>query len=843
MSLNRSELEANALNQYDSESIHLTELIQPYGCLIGTSLDGEQLLYVSSNSKKFFGSDAQELFRQLPKDLFGLETLHGVRNALSRSAATKQRELVGVFSNDFGSFNVAVHRTSDEHDKDVAIIELTPCDKRLDSHIESLTRLRWLTDQTTGGRFDLPELLNKAVDYLRAISGYDRVKAYRFRPEGSIEVLAESRSNDVQSYLGLRFPAIDISAQARQLYLKTPIRIISDVEIKQSTLLARNENTTLDLSLAILRGTVPVHSQYLKNMGVAGSLSLPIIVDGKLWGLFVFHHMAPKHPTNGMDHVLELAGKFLSLEINAAMDKQASKNIQTCASVANAFASVGHESQVSVATVGPHLKSMGQLIPCSGIAYVSDKLTVCQGSCPQENALTDVIKALQPVEAKIAALDCLYEYVDPKAVGDAAGALCITLEDQSSLVFFRKAVTTEVLWAGSPTNNLNLSDDQTRLSPRASFEVFKQLMEKRCDAWEHDQIAVAKGLQQAIDNAVPAVSAERTATVENLEPLVQELKHRVRNILALVQSIVRQSASLSSHDPAPFSALENRIFALASAHDILLESNSKGINLRDALSREAKPYGTHRVIVSGPPIAFKTDAAPVVVLVFHELFANAAKYGALASDTGQINISWEVEYKALHLIWKETVDGQIVAPTHSGFGLTLIQNALSHELKGRTHMDFHPTGLHVSITLPEQQLTASSAPLAPTVTSPETTNAPFIIGNVLVVENDYMIATETAKKIKSLGALSAFTAGSNEVALKVVNTEYIDLAIVDINLGTERSGPIAQKLRERQIPFIFLSGYDDTEPWLEDYPGVILLRKPVEIEAFKEALELCLLQK
>src|SRR5262249_46821620 len=143
----------------------------------------------------------------------------------------------------------------------------------------------------------LRELAQEAARQVKILTGFDRVMVYRFHPDGSGEVIAEVASAGLESYLGLHYPASDIPRQARILYTRNWLRIIADINAKPVPLSAASTHsaTLLDLSMSVLRSVSPIHIEYLQNMGVGASMSVSILRDGKLWGLFACHHYSARH--------------------------------------------------------------------------------------------------------------------------------------------------------------------------------------------------------------------------------------------------------------------------------------------------------------------------------------------------------------------------------------------------------------------------------------------------------------------------------------------------------------------------------------------------------------------
>ncbi|MEO1574769.1 MAG: GAF domain-containing protein, partial [Pseudomonadota bacterium] len=306
---------AEAIKTCDRDPIHIPGSIQSFGYLVATDLGVTQLDAVSANLAEALGTGTDPLFDLSPGDLLTAEQLHGVRNVLGHDTSSRQREYVGMKTLGDTEYQVSVHRKG-EH----AILEFTPEQAPVDERFIPMEEARRFL--TRDPDIDHPhDILRGAVERLRALVGFARVKSYLFLPNDDGEVIAESRRADMPSFLGLRFPASDIPKQARELYSTTPLRLISDVRGSDVPLLVRRGRPTdLDLSLAVLRGTDSVHIQYLRNMGVGGTMSIPVVVRGKLYALFACHHPEPRVPDASALMAAELAGKLIGLQVEHALE-------------------------------------------------------------------------------------------------------------------------------------------------------------------------------------------------------------------------------------------------------------------------------------------------------------------------------------------------------------------------------------------------------------------------------------------------------------------------------------------------------------------------------------------
>jgi len=214
---------------------------------------------------------------------------------------------------------------------------------------------------------------------------------------------------------------------------------------------------------------------------------------------------------------------------------------------------------------------------------------------------------------------------------------------------------------------------------------------------------------------------ERRRTAQRQTMLVGELNHRVKNALAIVQSLVQASLRQATSKPAQLMAktLAERLQALHRAHDLLLESQWSGASLKDMVERELDPYrreGGPKIAIKGPDVLLPPQCTSILAMTLHELATNAVKYGALSQNTGQLGVSWKTARgNRLLLTWEER--GAPAVPqkiTSGGFGTQLIDKGIRHNLGGETKLEFRPTGLYVELNVP---LTPSSEPRAKGVTA------------------------------------------------------------------------------------------------------------------------------
>ncbi len=185
--------------------------------------------------------------------------------------------------------------------------------------------------------------------------------------------------------------------------------------------------------------------------------------------------------------------------------------------------------------------------------------------------------------------------------------------------------------------------------------------------------------------------------------LIEELNHRVKNTLAILQAIAVQTFKSASRSERE--TFEGRLGALAEAHNLLSTEKWRGSELQDVVNRVLQPYllnNPGRMRMSGPKVPLSPRLAVVLSMIVHEIATNAAKYGALSNDTGTIALDWEVlaenATQKLRLIWTEAGGPHVTAPIQRGFGSRLIERSARDQLGGEATVDFLPRGVVYTVT-------------------------------------------------------------------------------------------------------------------------------------------------
>ena len=343
---------------------------------------------------------------------------------------------------------------------------------------------------------------------------------------------------------------------------------------------------------------------------------------------------------------------------------------------------------------------------------------------------------------------------------------------------------------------------------------------------------------------------ERKRAEQHQNMLMAELDHRVKNILAVVQSITRQTLG-RGRPPAPDAAknLVGRINALARAHDLLASSRWEGARFKDIVESAVAPYRNgwaHRIVAQGSDLKVTPKAAQTLNLAIHELVTNAAKYGALSHDEGHITAEWHLtkDPDDPHLVvtWQEH-GGPLIdkPPVRKGFGSLLIEQMLASELDGDVKLDYARDGLRAVMDLPVRTLRASGHGRQTSRPHPEAArpagDASSLHGKrILLVEDEYLVANAAREALQAAGCEVAGPISSVAEALRVAVTASLDGAVLDINLAGDRVWPAARALQARRIPFVFATGYSDTIDTPPDLQDAKRIEKPATDETLLATL-------
>lgn len=841
------------LTNCDREPIHVLGRIQSFGALISVSSDWI-INHASKNAKDFLGLETGEIVGSPLSEVFTQNAIHAIRSRLQMlSSADSVERMFGVqLTAEPALYDVAVHFSGRS-----IIIE---CERHNDEKTKDyVSYVRPMIERISKAE-NVVQLCDIAARQLSALIGFDRVMVYKFAKDDTGVVIAETKNHDMESFKGLRYPASDIPKQARALYTRNLLRIISDVgdpgvEIYPAT---SPEGAPLDLSLSTTRAVSPIHLEYLRNMGVRASLSVSILKRGKLWGLFACHNETPQIVSFEKRSAAELFGQLFSFVLDqkesdlerAERDRSQIVHDKLMAQLAD-DASVSKNFQIIA-------QAIESVIPYDGaIGWIEGHFESIGQTLTREEFLPLVKTLNRTTVSQIFQTDCIAS-VTPDAekyAERAAGllALPVSRNPRDYIVLFRKEIARSVQWAGNPNKPVELGPNGARLTPRKSFEAWKEIVRNTCQPWSEAEVRAAESLRMTLLEVVlrmtDASLKERAKSQERQEILIAELNHRVRNILTLIRGLVSQ-ADADATSVAEFTeVVGGRIHALARAHDQISQENWSPGSAQKLIKTEASAYfgeKAGRVSITGPDAMLSPTAFSTLALVIHELMTNSAKYGALCDSGGSLSIELEaLDDGALGIVWKE-IDGPPIEtqPTRRGFGSTIIERSIPFELDGEASIAYERSGVRAEFKIPAtyvaeifdtQTFVAETTPTAPEVKTP-------LSGNVLLVEDNIIISLDAEKMLTDLGAEKVFVAARVQRALKIMEDVDLSFALLDINLGAETSEAIAHALKAKSVLFAFATGYGEETSLTAAFPDVQIVQKPYSLQSLERAVSKTLSQ-
>ena len=485
------------------EPIHVPGSVQPRGVLLAVTEPDLVVRHASDNVGSVLGHAVDDVLGRTLADVLGPQgadvlELHvrtwgnlRARNPILVTAATPDGDL---------ELDAVLHRVAVDEDT-LLVVELELASgPRPFSFPNTYQAVRGAVEQLNHTH-ELAQLYDVTAREVRALTGFDRVMIYRFDAEYNGEVVAEAMRTDLNPFLGLHYPASDIPPQARALYEKNWVRLISDVDYVPARIrpgLDERSGQPLDLTHSILRSVSPIHLEYLRNMGVAASMSISLLRDGRLWGLIACHHYSgPHEPPYGVRAAAEFLGSTLSLRLVARVEEdELEERIRAARTQARVLAASRDEDR-ALATALVTGTALLDLVPAQGAVVAADRVVDSVGRVPADVARLLTWVAEQPAEVVVRGALGTEEPELAATLPDVAGLLALRLPDGQALVWLRHEAVHNVDWGGDPHNKeiARGEGDDVRLSPRKSFALWRETVRGQCQPWSDREVRSAEELR------------------------------------------------------------------------------------------------------------------------------------------------------------------------------------------------------------------------------------------------------------------------------------------------------------------------------------------------------------
>ncbi|GAA4129570.1 hypothetical protein GCM10022215_42260 [Nocardioides fonticola] len=513
------------LTSCEREPIHVPGAIQPHGVLLAIEEPSLHLVMASANIGELLGVPAEIALTLTLPDLLGASMATRVVDqvdAVRGEVLTLPMPHVDADPHGEGTLRgrwveLALHRSGKR-----VIVEIE------ERHEEGGT-LGYATARSAMGHLIGTRTVRSLADHLaaeiRSATGFDRVMVYRFDPEWNGEVIAEAKRGDLNPFLGLHYPASDIPAQARRLYTINWIRLIADVAYRPVPvvpMLDPDSGDPLDLSFSTLRSVSPMHLEYLANMGVTASMSVSLIVEGRLWGLVSCHHYSgPHRPSHEVrataEFLAQVASRMLGERERAEQRDAVLRDRDHLARLTTALAAADDRF---LETFADHPAALA-MVGAGGLVVGHDHTSVSVGEVPPADVVARILDLLRREDGAASSHDHLAT-LDPDLAahaGTAAGALVVGTAPGPWLAWFRPELPRIVEWGGDPANAKLYAGEgeDVRVSPRRSFDRWREVVRGRSRPWTASHHEIARAAHLHTVGRLRLLSHEQITVVERLQ--------------------------------------------------------------------------------------------------------------------------------------------------------------------------------------------------------------------------------------------------------------------------------------------------------------------------------------
>lgn len=572
--------ELPALDLCAQEPIRIPGGIQPHGMLLLIDETDFSVLQRSANADALLG-DAASL-PSVPGGTF--DYLLGELTAWLKRPDDPFERSVLLGSN---RHHVSAQRTSQG-----LMLEFEP-GSALGGNEAYYARLRRFVDNAES--YDgVLALAQAAAREVRDLTGFNRVMIYRFDEQWNGTVIAEDGDGTLPSYLDLRFPATDIPAQARELYRLNRIRLIPSATYDPIPLvppLSPVDGAPTDLSASALRSVSPIHLEYMRNMGTAASMSISLIVDGKLWGLISCHHGDPLHVPPPVRNAAEFLGRIVSQQIaahdrtNESRQRLAFKQVETELIAYLSRALTFQQGLVE------RPRQWLAITNAEGASVITEDMVLASGLVPPSGVIRDLAAWLheKKLDAPYATDNLAAEWPGGHAIADvASGVIAVQISSlhPSFIIWFRPEVVRTVNWGGDPKKPM-VSESDMRIHPRRSFETWKESVRDHSAPWSIAEIQSAGEFRTAVVNFVLKRAEERAELTDELQrsnkelesfsySISHDLRAPFRHILGYAQLLGEEEEELKSISRHYLSGISNAALSAGQLVDDLLRFSQLG---------------------------------------------------------------------------------------------------------------------------------------------------------------------------------------------------------------------------------------------------------------------------
>ena len=516
----------------DREPIHIPGSIQPHGFLLNVSPDGFCVRQASENVAMLLGRPLDAILGRPLDELIGAEHTELVARSLLNATHLSQPVYAGAVAlGNAGYFDVIVHRSGK-----ATLVEFEPVQRSGAADFRLLYAVMGRFLKTLSQVDSIDAICEYAVRSIREITGMGRVFLYSFDHNDDARVMAETLEPGYPSYSGQRFPASDIPQQARRLYLASHVRLIADANYQPAILtplLDPETSAPTDLSFAGLRAVSPVHLQYMKNMGTLASMSISLVIKGRLWGMISCHDASPRFVPFEVRTACEQLGQILALRIESIFENNDyAYRLKLRGKLVSILATLSQPDEF-VHNMNGASQDLLMLMDAAGAALVFEGDTILFGSTPPRREVDALVDWLGAGNSELSHSNCLSRDFPPAGAytGCASGMLAMSISRtrRHYVIWFRPELVQTVEWAGNPAHKDSgqehgVQEQAAPLTPRKSFEVWRETVRGTSAPWQRSELEVALEFRSAILGIVLARAEEMAGLADELGRANKELE-------------------------------------------------------------------------------------------------------------------------------------------------------------------------------------------------------------------------------------------------------------------------------------------------------------------------------
>ena len=648
------------ITQCDTEPVNTPGCIQAHGALLVVRLTDLTILQVSENSAQYLGETPKNLLGEPLIKVLGSVKLTRLRDMLKTESLESNALYAFTLPSKGGvaALDVCVHTLAG-----VAVLEFEALGRDAGAAQGDFFGLVKSAVGRLQNAVGTLAFCQHVADEVRGITRLDRVMVYRFHADNHGEVVAESKQGDLAPWLGMHYPEADIPKPARDIYKRIWVRPLPNAAsalVEMVPLANPDTGQALNMTQCALRGASVMYTEYLANMGVAASLTMPILVDGELWGLIACHHQTPTAFPHQVRAACELLAQVASLQLRSTDHiERLDYRLKVEGMHHQLVARAAQEGNLQSLSAGQ--PSLLDAMQANGVALFHDGRWWCAGATPTPEQLDALVQWLDQrpefnsISRPVYATDALAkDYAGGAALADVASgviAVRVSRVRRHWIVWMRPETIQTINWAGNPHDKpLVPGPNGMRLTPRRSFELFVESVRERALPWTSVEIEGALQLRLLVMELFVSHSerlAEQNADLadsnEELDAFAyvasHDLKEPLRGIHRYAHQILENPQSLDADNRQRVESLMRLTQRMDSLLDSLMHFSRVGrTNLEfeladlnqvaeDALEMIGARRAENACTIVFPRPLPEVQCNPVRVReIFSNLVSNALKY-------------------------------------------------------------------------------------------------------------------------------------------------------------------------------------------------------------------------